>query len=165
LAISDKSQRELVVQGTACTKTPPRAQELIKNIDDFVWRFCVNYIPSLNGVTCVVVYPNPQCDLEVFTKFSMGHFVWMFDAPMGYHQLAIALMSQEKLAFQGFDAIKWTHTVMPFGPTNGPATFVNFIYDIGSIWKEIAKTNGIPVGDTTFTRIIIDNIVSWSSTE
>ncbi len=50
----------------------------------------------------------------------------MFDAPMGYHQLAVALASQAKLASQGVDAIKWKYTVMPFGPTNGPATFINF---------------------------------------
>jgi hypothetical protein len=30
----------------------------------------------------------------------------MFDAPMGYHQLAVERASQEKLAFQGVDAIK-----------------------------------------------------------
>ncbi len=89
----------------------------------------------------------------------------MFDAPIGYHQLAFALASQEKLAFQGVDTIKWTYRVMPFGPTSGPATFVNFIYNIKSIWKELAKSVGIAVGDTTNTRIIIDNIVSWSSTE
>jgi hypothetical protein len=59
----------------------------------------------------------------------------MFDGPMSYHQLAVALASQEKLAFQGDNAIKWTYTVMPFDPTNKPATIINFIYDIGSIWK------------------------------
>jgi hypothetical protein len=107
-------------------------QEHIKNIDDFVWHFCVNYIP-LNGVTCVVAYPIPWCDLVVFTKFSMGRYIWMLDAPMGYHQLAIESASQEKLAFQGVDKIKWTYMVMLFGPTNGPATFVNFVYDINSI--------------------------------
>jgi hypothetical protein len=57
----------------------------------------------------------------------------MFYAPMGYHQLAVVLESQDKLAFQGVDAIKWKYTVMPFRPTNGPATFINFIYDINSI--------------------------------
>jgi hypothetical protein len=57
----------------------------------------------------------------------------MFDAPMGYHQLAIVLASQKKLAFQGVDAIKWTYKVMPFGPTNGPATLINFIHDIDRI--------------------------------
>ncbi len=77
----------------------------MKNIDDFIWRFCVNYIP-LNGVTRVVAYLILHCDTAVFAKFSMGRYVWMFDPPMGYHQLAVARASQEKLAFQGVNAIK-----------------------------------------------------------
>jgi hypothetical protein len=89
----------------------------------------------------------------------------MIDALMGYHQLAVALASQKKLAFQGVDIIKWMYTVMPFGPTNGPATFVNFIYDINSVWKKLSKKNGVSVGYTTNTRIIINDIVSWWSTE
>jgi hypothetical protein len=84
---------------------------------------------------------------------------------MGYHQLDIDLASQEKLAFQGVDAIKWTYNVMPFGLINRPATFVSFIYYIDSIWKKLATLQGVPIGDTTNTRIIIDDIVSWSSTE
>jgi hypothetical protein len=46
-------------------------------------------------------------------EFVLGVLYWLFDAPMGYHQLAIALTSQEKLVFQGPDAIKWTYRVMP----------------------------------------------------
>ncbi len=88
--------------------------------------------------------------------------MWMFNTPMGYHQLAVALASQEKLAFQGVDAIKWTYTVMPFGPVNGPVTFINFIHDINSIWKELAKKHGLTINDDTNTRIIMDDIVSWS---
>ena len=86
--------------------------------------------------------------------------MWMFDAPSGYHQLAVALTSQEKLAFQGPDAIKWTYMIMPFGPTNGPATFVNFIHDVDSQWKLLARSLGIDIDDDTNTRIIIDDIVS-----
>jgi len=51
-----------------------------------------------------------------------------YDAPMGYHQMAVSPETQEKLAFQGPDAIKWTYTVMPFGPTNGPAMFITMIH-------------------------------------
>ncbi len=69
---------------------PRPHQEHIKNIDDFVWCFCVNYIP-LNGVTRVIAYPIP------------------------------------------------------------------------SVWKKLATLRGVPVGDTTNTRIIINDIVSWSS--
>ncbi len=77
------------------------------------------------------------------------------------HQMAVALASQEKLAFQGPNAIKWTYTVMPFGPTNRPATFVNFIYDVNSQWKSLACENGIAINNDTNTRIIIDDIVSY----
>ncbi len=54
---------------------------------------------------------------------------------------------------------------MPFGPINRPATFVSFIYDIDSVWKKLARSHGVPIGDTMNTRIIIDDIVSWLSTE
>jgi hypothetical protein len=136
-------------------------QEHVHNIKDFVWRFCVNYIP-LNGITLQIAYPIPWCDSAVFNKFGAGAWMWMFDAPMGYHQLAVAKLSQEKLAFQGVDAIKWTYTVMPFGPTNGPATFINFIHDIDNVWKELAQQRGLHINEDTNTTIIVDDIVSWA---
>ena len=80
-------------------------QEHVRDIDKFVWRFCVNYIP-LNSVTRIIAYPIPRCDSAINEEFGMGQFYWLFDAPMGYHQLAVATESQEKLAFQGPDAIK-----------------------------------------------------------
>jgi hypothetical protein len=106
---------------------PKPHQERICDINDFVWRFCI--VP-LNSVTPIIAYPIPRYDSAVFIEFGHGNWLWLFDAPSGYHQLAVALASQEKQAFQGPDAIKWTYTVMPFGPTNGPATFINFTYDV-----------------------------------
>jgi hypothetical protein len=94
----------------------------------------------------------------------MGILYWLFDAPMGYHQLAVAPASQEKLAFQGPDAIKWTYQVMPFGPTNGPATFINFIHDVDSQLKALATKSGLVIDDDTNTKIIIDDIFSWGKT-
>jgi hypothetical protein len=82
----------------------------------------------------------------------MGKFHWLFDAPMEYHQLAVALASQEKLAFQGPDAIKWTYTVMAFGHTNGPATLINFIHDVDSQWKALAKSFNAVINDDTNTN-------------
>jgi hypothetical protein len=81
---------------------------------------------------------------------------------MGYHQLVIALASQEKLAFQGPDAIKWTQSVMPFGPTNRPAMFINFIHDVNSQWKALSQPSGLVIDDDRNTKIIVDNIFSWS---
>jgi hypothetical protein len=88
--------------------------------------------------------------------------MWMSNALMGYHQLAVEKSSQEKPAFQGVDAIKWTYTIMPFGSTNGPATFINFICDIDSMWKDDAKKQGITISNGTNTKIIVDDIVSWA---
>jgi hypothetical protein len=49
---------------------------------------------------------------------------------------------------------------MPFGPTNGPATFISFIHDVDSQWKALATSCGISIDEQTKTRIIIDDIVN-----
>jgi hypothetical protein len=87
-------------------------QEHISNINDFVWHFCVNYIP-LNQVTKLIAFPIPWCDMAVGMAFGSSKFLWMYDAPMGYHQLSVSPEKQEKLAFQGPDAIKWTPDKQP----------------------------------------------------
>jgi hypothetical protein len=96
----------------------------------------------------------------VFVEFGNGLWLWLFDTPSGYHQLAVALESQKILAFQEPDAIKWTYMVMPFGPTNGPATFINLIYDANNQWKSLASLLGTMIGEDTNTQIIINDIVS-----
>ena len=102
---------------------PKPHQEHVRHIDNFVCRLCVNYTP-LNSITQIITYSIPRCDSAINKEFGFGVLYWLFDAHMGYHQLVVALVSQEKLAFQGPDTIKWTSRVMPFGPTNGPATFI-----------------------------------------
>jgi len=62
----------------------------------------------------------------------------------------------------GPDAIKWTYTIMPFGPTNGLATFINFIHDIDSQWKALVQQSGLIINDDTNTKIIVGDIFSWS---
>jgi hypothetical protein len=138
-------------------------QEHVRNIDNFVWCFCDNYIP-LNSITRIIAYPIPRCNLAINEEFGLGVLYWLFNAPMGYHQLAVALASQEKLALQGPNAIKWTYRVMPFGPTNGPATFINFIHDVDSQWIALAKESGLVINEDTNTKIIVDNFFSWAKT-
>ena len=139
---------------------PKPHQEHVCNIDDFVWRFCVNYIP-LNQVTRLIAYPIPRCDMAVEEAFG-GRWIWLYDAPMGYHQISVTPETQEKLAFQGPDAIKWTYNVMPFGPTNGPATFITMVHDFDSVWKDIASKAGIAVSRCVDTKIIVDDILNWA---
>ncbi len=82
-------------------------------------------------------------------------FMWIWVAPQGYHQLRVALCSQPNFAFQGTNAMKWTYNVMPFGPTNGPASFINF----ARVWQEEAWRRGVPIGNQYNTCIIVDNFV------
>jgi hypothetical protein len=112
-------------------------------------------------MTQIIAYPIPRCDLAINEEFGQGSIFWLWDAPMGYHQLAVAKASQEKLAFQGSTAIKWTYTIMPFGPTNGPATFINFIHDVDSQRKALAQQSGLIINEDLNTKIIFDDIFSW----
>jgi hypothetical protein len=138
-------------------------QEHVSNINNFVWRFCVNYIP-LNQVTCIIAYPVPRCDSAVHMPFGAATYLWLWDAPMGYHQISVAPESQPKLAFAGPDATKWTYNIMPFDPVNGPSTFIAFIHDIDSTWKDLAHLLGLTINDDLNTNIIVDDILSWATT-
>jgi hypothetical protein len=51
---------------------------------------------------------------------------------------------------------------MPFGPVNGPATFIAFIHDVDSTWKDLARSLGITIDEDTNTNIIVDDILSWA---
>jgi hypothetical protein len=86
----------------------------------------------------------------------------MWDVPQGYHQIRIAKDSQEKLAFAGPNATKWTYNVMPFGPVNGPSTFIAFIHNMNGAWQELACSLGLNINKDMNTTIIVDDIVSWA---
>jgi hypothetical protein len=51
---------------------------------------------------------------------------------------------------------------MPFGQMNRPATFINFIHNVDSLWKALSQQSGLVIDDNTNTKIIIDDIFSWS---
>ena len=78
---------------------PKPHQEHVRHIDNFVWCFCKNYILLNSSITQIIAYPIPPCDSAINKEFGLGVLYWIFDAPMGYHQLTVALTSQEKLAF------------------------------------------------------------------
>jgi hypothetical protein len=84
----------------------------------------------------------------------------MWDAPQGYHQIRVAKESQEKLAFAGPNATKWTYNVMPFGPVNGPSRFISFIHNMDGTWKDVDRSLDLVINKDMTTTIIVDNIVS-----
>ena len=56
---------------------PKPHQEHIVDINDFVWQFCVNYMP-LNAVTRVIAYPIPHCDNALKISLGNGLLWWLF---------------------------------------------------------------------------------------
>ncbi len=142
---------------------PKPHQGHIRQINNFMWHFCLNYIP-LNQITWPVVYHIPQCDSAVYLTFCDGRWMWMWDALQGYHQIKVEEEYQDKLAFAGPNATKWTYNVMLLGPVNGPATFIAFIHDIDSTWKDLACLHGVVIDKDTNTKIIMEDIVSWAKT-
>jgi hypothetical protein len=86
----------------------------------------------------------------------------MWDATQGYHQICVPKESQEKLAFAGPNTTKWTYNIMPFGPVNGPSTFISFIHDMDGTWKDVARSLGLVINEDMNTRIIVNDIVSWA---
>jgi len=55
-----------------CVLAAKPHQEHVHDINNFVWRFCVNYQP-LNSVTRIITYPIPRCDFAVFVEFGNGN--------------------------------------------------------------------------------------------
>ena len=82
--------------------------------------------------------------------------MWLFDALHGYHQIRVLSNSKEKLAFAGSDATKLTYNVIPH-------TFISFIHDMDSTWKDLAETMRVTTNNDINTQIIVGNILSWAS--
>ena len=61
-------------------------KENVTDIADFVWRFCVNYIP-LNAVIKIVAMPIPRCNYAVNMSFGGLKYKWLMDAISGYNQI------------------------------------------------------------------------------
>jgi hypothetical protein len=67
---------------------PKPHQEHVRNIDEFLWRFCVNYV-RLNQVTRLIANPISLCDNAVDFAFQ-GFWMWLYNAIMVYHQISVA---------------------------------------------------------------------------
>ena len=51
---------------------------------------------------------------------------------------------------------------MPFGPVNGPATFIAFIHAIENTGTDLACSHGVFINEDKNTNIIVDDILSWA---
>ena len=139
-------------------------QEHILDILDFIWRMCVSY-RRLNQVTLPFEYPIPRCD-DAIDNFgdSNGRLCFIaLDNKTGYHQIAVRFCDQEKLAFFAPNDKKYCFSVMPFGPRNAPAFYTCMMHIFKGEWTELFRsrhpTDTSHLGD----RIIIDDILLWST--
>jgi hypothetical protein len=84
--------------GFRITLAPKPHQESITDIDEYIWRFCINYI-MLNMITQPAEYSIPRCDDAIMYGFGDVMFFILLDAFSGYHQVALSAASMLKTAF------------------------------------------------------------------
>ena len=63
---------------------PKRHQYGVTDVDDIIWRFCINYV-GLKKITKVMAYPIPRCDCATMDGFGNAVCFVLLDAFSGYH--------------------------------------------------------------------------------
>jgi len=117
----DRQVHEMLKQDVIEPSNSPWASNVVvvKKKDNSL-RFCVDY-RRLNDVTIKDSYPLPRIS-DCLDALSSGRYFSAFDLRSGYFQVQMEESDKEKTSFvtrSGFYQFK----VMPFGVTNGPATF------------------------------------------
>ena len=112
----------MLAQGTVEPSDSPWSAPicLVKNKDGSC-RFCIDF-RQLNAVTVKDTYPLPRID---DTLDLLAGSVWFstLDLASGYWQIKMSENSKKKTAFVIPHRGLFHFNVMPFGPTNAPATF------------------------------------------
>jgi hypothetical protein len=142
--------------GAHITLAPKPHQENITEMENYIWRFCINYI-WLNMVTQLAEYPIPRCDDAVMYGFGEATFFILLDALAGYHQVQLSESSMMKTAFFAPHGRKYCWVAMPFGLKNAPPVYVAMMHDLKELWTEMAEANGINTTVNNGTTIIIDD--------
>ena len=145
------------------TLAPKPHQEHVTSWDDYIWRFCINYI-RLNQVTKPSDYPIPRCDDATMAGFGAAKFFILLDAYSGYHQVAIAEDSRVKTAFHAPHGRKYQWKVMPFGLRNAPAIFIAMMHDLKALWDILQEQKGVPTDHDNGTTIIVDDNLIFART-
>jgi hypothetical protein len=143
---------------------PKPHQEHVMHIDEFIWRMCVSF-RRMNRVTKPFTFPIPRCANAIEDLGPIAFFILWFvslDCRQGFHQISIRHSDQEKNAFFTPDGDKECFTVVPFGPTNGPATYTAMMFELRLEWIALFKEMHPEHAELTAdSRCVIDDILNW----
>jgi RNase H-like domain found in reverse transcriptase/Reverse transcriptase (RNA-dependent DNA polymerase)/Integrase zinc binding domain/Retroviral aspartyl protease/Chromo (CHRromatin Organisation MOdifier) domain len=129
--------------------SPWGAPILFVNKKDGGFRLCVDY-RALNKVTIKNSYPLPRMD-EIFDRLTSAKFFTKIDLRSGYHQIRLDKDAIPKTAFRTRYGL-FEFTVLPFGLTNAPSTFMALMNDVFHTYLD------------GFVVIYLDDILIYSST-
>lgn len=147
--------------GFRITLAPKPHQEDVKDIEEYIWRFCINYI-QLNRVTRPSEYPIPRCDDAVMYGFGTATCFILLDAFSGYHQIRLSAASIDKTAFYAPFGRKYVWLVMPFGLRNAPAIFISMMHDFKALWTMLCEKHKINPSENEGSTIIMDDCFMFS---
>ena len=124
----EKQLKEYVGNGwIRPSQSPYGAPILFVKKKDGTTRMCTDY-RALNKITKKNVYPLPRID-ELLDRLQGAKFFTKIDLRQGYHQIRIKQDDVEKTAFRTRYG-HYEYTVLPFGLTNAPATFMGLMNEV-----------------------------------
>ncbi|MCO5553582.1 hypothetical protein L7F22_007105 [Adiantum nelumboides] len=154
----DDHMIELIPGSSSPNKPPYRVsqaqqEEIMRQVllvqkKDGTYRMCVDY-RALNRINIKNRFPVPRVE-DLFDKLQGSTYFSRIDLKSGYHQIRIVDEDIVKTAFCTTFGL-YEYLVMPFGPTNAPATF-------NCMMERIFRPH------RNFTGVFFDDVIIYSKT-